>query len=145
MWGTIKRLAALAVALTLAPTSFAALPDGVILDDASTWFSVRSVEEPVDGKATDRGWSLQYGLLFYGEVPAFSAVRTVIARPGKPEVRIDYLLHERDGALRIINVVAQGVSDLALKRAEYGAVIEREGFAVLLEKLQAQTARLAGG
>ena len=83
MWGTIKRLAALAVALTLAPTSFAALPDGVILDDASTWFSVRSVEEPVDGKATDRGWSLQYGLLFYGEVPAFSAVRTVIEKDGE--------------------------------------------------------------
>lgn len=71
------------------------------------------------------------------------AVRTVLERPDKDDVRLDYLVHQREGEWRIINVVAQGVSDLALKRAEYGAVIQREGFDALLRKLRAQSARLA--
>ena len=72
-------------------------------------------------------------------------VRATIERPEKDPVRLDYLVHQRDGAWRIINVVAQGVSDLALKRAEYGAVIQREGFDALLHKLRAQTQRLGTG
>jgi phospholipid transport system substrate-binding protein len=73
------------------------------------------------------------------------AVLSAIERPEKDPVRLNYLVHQREGAWRIINVVAEGVSDLALKRAEYGAVIKREGFEVLLAKLRAQTQRLGEG
>lgn len=72
-------------------------------------------------------------------------VRALIERPEKDPVRLDYLVQQRDGAWRIINVVAEGVSDLALKRAQYGAVIQREGFDALLDKLRMQTERLAEG
>ena len=35
-------------------------------------------------------------------------------------------------------MVVDGVSDLALKRSEYGAVIEAQGFDGLLQRLQTQ-------
>ena len=74
----------LLIASVLATTPARAdLPDGVILDDGYTWFSVKSVDEPVDGKATDRGWSLQYTVRFVGDIPAFSAARTIVSKDGK--------------------------------------------------------------
>ncbi len=76
-------VAAATAACLIAQTAVADLPGGVILDDAYTWFSAKSVEEPVDGKMTDRGWSLQYGIRFLGDVPAFSAVRTVVSKDGR--------------------------------------------------------------
>ena len=46
-------------------------------------------------------------------------VQTAIVRPGEADIPLEYLLQQKDGAWRIINIVADGVSDLALKRAEY--------------------------
>ena len=37
---------------------------------------------------------------------------------------------------KIINILADGVSDLALKRAEYSAIIQRDGFSALLSLLE---------
>ena len=71
-------------------------------------------------------------------------VRTEIVRPDDDDVSIDYVLHEVDGQWRIVNVVAEGVSDLALKRAEYGSIIDDRGFEYLLEKLAEQAARYEG-
>ncbi|MBM4201241.1 MAG: hypothetical protein FJ189_08135, partial [Gammaproteobacteria bacterium] len=36
----------------------------------------------------------------------------------------------------IINIIVDGISDLALKKAQYTSVIDREGFDKLLDKLQ---------
>ena len=36
---------------------------------------------------------------------------------------------------RIINIIANGISDLALKRSEYTSILKREGFEVLLAKI----------
>lgn len=41
---------------------------------------------------------------------------------GEP-VPLDYVLEKRGGAWRIVNIVADGVSDLALKRAEYTRIL----------------------
>ena len=74
-------------------------------------------------------------------------VRTVL-RPGggsREDVTLDYLLHRIDGSWRIINVIANGVSDLSLKRADYGAVMSARGYDGLMERLNNQIAEFASG
>ena len=59
-------------------------------------------------------------------------------------VSLDYLLHQRDEAWRIINVIAEGVSDLSLKRADYAAVLKNEGFEQLMTRIEAPVDALSG-
>ena len=51
-------------------------------------------------------------------------VIATIRRDAQLDVPLEYLLHETPAGWKIINVIADGVSDLALKRAEYRAVME---------------------
>jgi len=60
-------------------------------------------------------------------------------------VQLDYVLQEEAGRWRIVNVVANGVSDLSLKRADYGSIMKKQGFDLLVEKLEAQVAALGKG
>ena len=69
-------------------------------------------------------------------------VLTAIARQGQPDVSLDYMLEQKDGAWRIINIIADGVSDLALKRAEYQRILGSGSIDDLIKELEAQTARL---
>jgi len=69
-------------------------------------------------------------------------VLTAIARQGQPDVSLDYMLGQKDGAWRIINIIADGVSDLALKRAEYQRILGSGSIDDLIKELEAQTARL---
>jgi len=55
-------------------------------------------------------------------------VRTRLVRPSEEDVSLDYFL--RDG--KIFNVVADGVSDLSLRRADYNSIIKNEGYDALL-------------
>jgi len=71
-----------------------------------------------------------------------SIIRTELIQADDDKVDLNYLLHERDGAWRIVNVIAQGVSDLALKRAEYTAVIKAEGIDSLIERLAQKVAEM---
>ena len=67
-------------------------------------------------------------------------VRTVLdvrTDPGE-KITLDYLLHETGDKWRIINVIANGVSDLSLKRADYGAVLKSDGLDTLIAKLNDQ-------
>jgi len=68
-------------------------------------------------------------------------VRTVLIKKDHTRVHLDYLLHERRGRWRIINVVAQGVSDLALKRVEYTAELRKHGFDALMTRLEEKIAQ----
>jgi phospholipid transport system substrate-binding protein len=70
-------------------------------------------------------------------------VLTAIPRQGQPDVSLDYMLEQKDGAWRIINIIADGVSDLALKRAEYQRILGSGSIDDLIKELEAQTARLA--
>ena len=69
-------------------------------------------------------------------------VLTSIARKDQPDVPLDYMLEQKDGAWRIINIIADGVSDLALKRAEYQRILASGSIDDLIKELEAQTARL---
>jgi phospholipid transport system substrate-binding protein len=72
-------------------------------------------------------------------------VTTAIKREGQPDVSLEYLL-QRDGeGWKIINIVADGVSDLALKRAEYQRVFASGGIDGLIAELEEQTLRLQRG
>lgn len=61
-------------------------------------------------------------------------VRAQILRPTGERVSLDYYLRDN----LVFNVVADGVSDLSVRRADYAAIITADGFAALLESLQAQ-------
>ena len=73
-------------------------------------------------------------------------VATAIEREGQPDVSMEYLLQKNaQGDWRIINIVADGVSDLALKRAEYQRVFAAGGIEGLIAELEQQTERLERG
>lgn len=66
-------------------------------------------------------------------------VRTALVGPSET-TQLDYRLRSgSDGRWRIIDVFLNGtVSELALRRSEYSAVIEREGFDALITSLEAK-------
>jgi phospholipid transport system substrate-binding protein len=76
-----------------------------------------------------------------GRVP----VTTAIKREGQPDVTFEYLLQQDGASWKIINIVADGVSDLALKRAEYQRLFASGGIEGLIAELEQQTQRLEGG
>jgi phospholipid transport system substrate-binding protein len=55
--------------------------------------------------------------------------------PDDKPVKFDYMLKEKGDSWRIINIIANGVSDLALKRSEYTTILQREGFDTLIAKI----------
>jgi phospholipid transport system substrate-binding protein len=62
-------------------------------------------------------------------------VHSHLVIPGEKDVKFDYMLKEKGDSWRIINIIANGVSDLALKRSEYTAILQREGFDALIAKI----------
>ncbi|AAU92886.1 conserved hypothetical protein [Methylococcus capsulatus str. Bath] len=62
-------------------------------------------------------------------------VRYKMVAPKETPVKFDYMVNQFDGKWEIINIVVDGISDLALKKAQYTSVIDREGFDVLMSKL----------
>jgi len=74
-------------------------------------------------------------------------VRTRLVRPdAKESIEINYRLHQTEAGWRIIDVLLRGtVSELALRRSEYSAVIQRDGFDALVATLERKIADLAAG
>ena len=62
-------------------------------------------------------------------------VETVLIKADGEEIELDYILHQNNDQWRIINVIAEGVSDLSLKRADYTSYLKKYSFDALLEKL----------
>ena len=62
-------------------------------------------------------------------------VETVLIKANGEEIELDYILHRNNDQWRIINVIAEGVSDLSLKRADYTSYLKKKGFDGLLQKL----------
>ena len=60
---------------------------------------------------------------------------------GEPPIRFDYVLRQTKDGWRIVNVLADGVSDLALKRVEYRAILQRDGFQALIDMLKDKIAQ----
>jgi phospholipid transport system substrate-binding protein len=62
-------------------------------------------------------------------------IKTVLIKSNGEEVELDYMLHEKERQWQIINVIAQGVSDLSLKRAQYTSYLKENGFDGLMQKI----------
>lgn len=70
-------------------------------------------------------------------------VRTRIVRPGKEPIGLNYVMAEQDGHWGIVDVVlGGGVSELATKKSEYGAVLKRQGIDGLIETLRIKSREL---
>lgn len=87
----------------------------------------------------------------------FSAPEQVKADSGRAIVRSDltasdgstvsfsYQLHETGGQWRVVNVIADGVSDLAMKRAEYAGILSSSGFDGLMDRLEQKIVQYGTG
>jgi len=71
------------------------------------------------------------------------SVRSVLTTANGAQHEFVYVLHRDGEQWRIVNIVVDGVSDLALKRAEYGRLMDAGGFPALLDELAQQTERLS--
>jgi len=70
-------------------------------------------------------------------------VQTQLIKADGGQVRLDYLLHRTGTDWRVVNVIAEGVSDLALKRADYSAFLKSKGFEALIKKLKEKVSQYA--
>lgn len=63
-------------------------------------------------------------------------VRSQLTKSDGGTVNFDYVLQQTEGRWRIVNILFDGVSDLAIKRGEYRAIMQRDGFQALIELLK---------
>lgn len=70
-------------------------------------------------------------------------LRYNLVAPKEPPIKFEYYVGQFGGQWHIINIVVDGISDLALKKAQYTSVIDREGFDALLKKLSQKIADYA--
>jgi phospholipid transport system substrate-binding protein len=84
-----------------------------------------------------------------GEEPGAHATRVVHAKlvdPKGEDVELSYRLHETAGGWKIVDIYLRGtVSELALRRAEYSSVLQRDGFEALVTHLGRKIADLEAG
>jgi phospholipid transport system substrate-binding protein len=64
-----------------------------------------------------------------------ATVRTELRKSDGDIVKLDYVLNKVGSNWLIVNVIADGVSDLSLKRADYSAVMKSDGIEKLIGKL----------
>lgn len=62
-------------------------------------------------------------------------VATRLMSPPDAPISLNYVLHRDKGGWRIVNILAEGVSDLALQRSQYQQVMQSRGFDGLLAHL----------
>lgn len=70
-------------------------------------------------------------------------VRTELHTSDGERIGLDYLLQETEAGWRVVRVVANGVNELAIKRAEYAPIAKGQGVPRLVELLERQIDRLA--
>lgn len=63
-------------------------------------------------------------------------VKTELVKKNDTPVKLEYLVQQNAGKWYIISVIADGVNDLALKRAEYATIINDKGFDNLVAEIE---------
>jgi len=66
-------------------------------------------------------------------------VETTLIDSEDNSIKIKYMLQKKENMWRIINVIAEGVSDLSLKRADYTLFLESNSLGVLAKTLNNKT------
>jgi len=59
-------------------------------------------------------------------------VKALLTVPEAEDIQFEYILSETDGSWRIINIIVDGVSDIALKRSQFTTTLSNEGLDALL-------------
>ena len=72
-------------------------------------------------------------------------VTSQLVKSDGEKITFNYVLHQIHDHWKIIGVSVNGVSDLALKRAEYGGILRKDGFPTLIERLETQIQKNAHG
>lgn len=75
--------------------------------------------------------------------PERITLRYVMTAPTEKPIKFEYVVNQFEGRWEIINIIVDGISDLALKKAQYTSVIDREGFDKLVAKLNQKVADYA--
>lgn len=77
----------------------------------------------------------------FREVSAGRAyVRSHLLRADGSAIVFDYILQESEGKWRIVTILVDGVSDLALQRAELTRLYEEDGYQAIIDHLEARSA-----
>ena len=63
-------------------------------------------------------------------------VKTEFVRLKEKPISFNYIIQKNGKKWRIISVIANGINDLSLKRAEYVAIIKKDGIDTLIKKLE---------
>lgn len=92
--------------------------------------------------STYSGWFKEYNgeqfkYIEQKEMPRdYVLVRSQLIRSNGDTVSFDYLLRQEKKDWKIINILADGVSDLALRRVEYRSILKQKGFKVFIDMLK---------
>ena len=63
-------------------------------------------------------------------------IRTEFVRVDDKPIAFNYIVQSNIGVWKIISVIANGINDLSLKRADYSSVIKERGFDPLITSLK---------
>ncbi|MCH7711728.1 MAG: ABC transporter substrate-binding protein [Proteobacteria bacterium] len=74
--------------------------------------------------------------------PTTRLVKTGLVKSDGKTIVLNYLVGQRGGIWRVIDVHYKGVSELAVRRSEYTSVLKRKGFDGLIETLEKKIANL---
>lgn len=69
-------------------------------------------------------------------------IRSQFVRSGSSPINFDYVMHEAGGSWRIINILVNGVSDIALKRTEFKAILQKNDITALIDMLKQKTSHI---
>lgn len=69
-------------------------------------------------------------------------VHTSLTPKGSNAITLDYVLKPHGSEWRVVNVLADGVSDLALRATQYDGLMKSQGFDALMTRLEQQTQTL---
>jgi phospholipid transport system substrate-binding protein len=118
------------------------------LDDEKKAHWVRTFSDFTVSTYADRfdGYSGQ-SFAIVGEKPASHdtlVILTRLVRPDKDDVDLDYRMREGDEGWRVVDVYSDGkVSEVALRRSEYAAVLKQGGIDKLIDAVSKKTAKRA--
>jgi len=115
-------------------------PNQRALVETFSRFTVANFAGRFDGYSGQSFRTLEVETSTHGTV----LVRTRLDEPNEEGVALDYRLRQVDGGWRVVDIYLNGtVSELALRRSEYSALVQREGFDALLKKLDEKIRDLA--
>ncbi len=111
------------------------------LVQAFTRFSIANYARQFDSYSGE-----QFRITGRSEPPQGVVVQTVMALTEGDPVKFNYLLHQVEGAWRIIDIYLDGtISQLAVRRSEFAAVLGKSGPGGLLQLLDEKTQAMARG